>query len=230
MAKSKKTRKKKEDKTKKKSYRWLYVFGFVAFLIGLYFVSGSIFDNYREVEYDGLVFTRQNLEGFKFFYYSYFFEDNGQIFKYNLYLRNNPAENDVPIVGEGPIRYDEGKITYVSVNSTNLGTCEEGTIATAALAGFLIANKVKVKVATPDLAESKEKDIRFVTCKSRPDMHNTAIIFQEGKETKVTIDNDNKCYLIEVADCEATLAVEKFIVQSIIDGLDPDYNVPSELE
>jgi hypothetical protein len=87
-------------------------------------------------------------------------------------------------------------------------------VAVATLSQFLTNNLLKIKGGVSDYNESKAKNISYVTCGAYP--YNPVIMIQEGNSTTIT--NNGDCHIISVANCDVQKAVEKFIIQSILDA------------
>jgi hypothetical protein len=182
---------------------------FLAFYFG--------FRNLGKVNYEGLSFTPERFGKLIVYHYAYMFNSStGQMYEYNLYLRVNPKENTVPISGE-EIEFSLGKANYISINATDL-KCDDTIAASASLAEFMRNNMLTVKGATPNYDEAKANNITFATCENIT--KSPVIMIKPGTETKVTIEKN--CYTIEVANCEIRAAIEKFIVQSILDAKERD--------
>jgi hypothetical protein len=178
--------------------------------IGLYYA----FSGLGKVNYNGLVFVKQRFGSLTVYTYHYnTLSESGEVVQNELYLRTNPAENSVPI--EGKITYTIGETVFLGINSTGLNECEYGSIAAATMVSFLFANNIAVKSGTPDREAAEQKNQTHITCGKHPT--NMVIIIQESNETKIT-QPGLYCYNIEVANCEILPAVEKFIVQSILDS------------
>src|SRR3989338_6962849 len=112
-----KTSGKKEEKIGKKvdNTKQLYwIFGTMAFLIVVLLISSSVFQSLNRFEYEGLIFTKERFGEIPVFHHYYFYNYNGQQYKFNLYLRNDPRSNEIPINSE--IEYPLGKFAYISTN------------------------------------------------------------------------------------------------------------------
>lgn len=178
-------------------------------LLTYYFVQSS-----KHFNYEGLTFTKELFGKIPVYHYSYYFNDStGKLYQYNLFLRNDPRSNEVPVSGD-PILFSAGRFTYVSINSTGLKECDNSSIAIAGLASFFADNKLNVKGATPDKEEALNKSLRYVTCAIDSD-DNVVEIFV-GNQTKIT--NKGNCHKIEVSDCQILQATEKFVTQTVIDA------------
>src|SRR3989344_2842758 len=91
---------------------------------------------FNTFDYQGLTFTREKFGEIPVYHYSYYFSDElGQQYQYNLYLRNDPRANKVPIADT--IRFNDRKMTYITMNSTALAECSTSLRDVAALAQFL---------------------------------------------------------------------------------------------
>lgn len=177
--------------------------------IASYYIFGSI----GTVKYEGLTFTKENAGAFYVYHYYYHFVKDEQQYQYNLYLRTNPAKNNVSVSG-GEIYFDYDKMNYISINSTGLTQCSDSSLAIAQLSSFLIDNQLDMKVGVSNMAEAKENNLTYISCGSQTD--GPVISIQSAEKSSIEI--DGSCYKINVANCEILPAVEKFEVKSIIDA------------
>lgn len=202
---------KKKDNNKENAYFiWVVIGLIVVFLLAFF-----IFKEMKVVEYQGLKFTKEKLGEIPLYHYYYLYEDRtGQLVQNNIYLRNNPSKNDVEVDGE--ILFVEGRNVYVTINSSALEGCQQSAIAISSLASFIANSDITVKGAVMDNSTlDNNSTVPVVSCNTN--VNGTVIQVNEGKETKIV--NKNKCYSIYFSKCEDVLpAVEKFIVQSIIDA------------
>ncbi|MDP1696083.1 MAG: hypothetical protein Q8L29_04165 [archaeon] len=207
--------KKQEEKPKKKdgNREIIWVLVVMGVLILSIVVTYSLIQSMKTFSSDGLTFTKEKHGNIIFYHYYYSFEKAGQVYTNNVYLRNDPRENEVPITGNGIFFY-QGKANYLSINSTNLGECPDASIAVSELTKLFTNNLMEVRPATLDKTEAQEKDIRYASCATEKD--SVVVEVFEGEETKIT--SNGYCYKIEVANCEILKATEKFIVQSIVDA------------
>jgi hypothetical protein len=181
----------------------------IIFLVLYYFFQGM-----GKVEYQGLTFIKQKFGSVQVYSYNYLVESpNGKIIQNTLYLRGDPSKNKAPLTGE--IIYREGVMTYISINATGLTKCNYSLVSIATLTNFLVSNNLNVKGGTPDKEEAEQNNQTYATCEEYP--YSTVIMIRAGNETKVEKTEEN-CYVISAANCEILPAVEKFIVQSILDA------------
>src|SRR3989338_1444787 len=211
-----KTSGKKEEKIGKKvdNTKQLYwIFGTMAFLIVVLLISSSVFQSLNRFEYEGLIFTKERFGEIPVFHHYYFYNYNGQQYKFNLYLRNDPRSNEIPINSE--IEYPLGKFAYISTNITGLEECPQTTLAVATLSAFLTNNQIIHKGATFNREEAASLDVEYVDCGTYTDR--TTILIQDGSETKIE-QKTEMCHVITVSNCQILLAIEKFEVKSILDA------------
>jgi len=214
-------KKKKENPIKKdfkKNKELYWVLGTMLLVILVFFASYNFFKGLNEFEYKGLKFVKERYSEVDFYHYWYYFEKGTTSYRYNLYLKNDPRENDVPI--EGNIIFKERSTTYISVNDTGLTECGgDGVVAVAALSDFLSGNFIKLEAAHPDNTVASQNNITYANCDTH--MQDKVILIQVGDETKIENPKDN-CHVISVANCEIIKAVEKFEVQAILDAKEYD--------
>lgn len=210
----KKIKKDKETKIDKGIKRYLpLIIGLVVLavvFVALYYT----FAGFGKVKYEGLTFVKQRFGSVEVYTYTYkVLLDSGKAVENALYLRTNPRENKIPVGGK--ISYPEGKTVLISINATGLLECEDTTIAVATLSSFLAANNLVVKGGTPDKNEAERNNQTYITCGKYP--NNPVVLIRAGDKSGIT-QTAAYCYDIKVADCEIMPAVEKFIVQSILDS------------
>ena len=211
-----------EKKQERKIERELYwILGVMIGSIIIFLVSNSVFESLSSFEYMGLKFTKDKLGDIPLYKHTYSFTDprgiTGQVINeprtFNLFLRNDPRKNNVSVDGE--ITIGTSHTLFISVNTTGLTECKYSSVGIASLTNFLAYNLVRVKGATPDPELANETGVEYATCDTHSE--NQVIIIQEGDETKIEKES-SKCYIIKVNECEILPAVEKFMVQSIIDA------------
>ncbi len=198
-------------KTKKKEILWIVciMLGLLAVLI----IPNLIFRSINKFEYQGLAFTRERFGDIPVYHYYYYFNDDfNQYYKYNLYLRNDPRKNNVPVYGK--ISFPEGEAVYLSINGTGIAECNNSLRDIATLSSFLNSNMINVRAGTPDKEEAKMNNLTYVTCESKPE--NPVILIQKGEET--SIEKNGNCYRMDINQCRLLDAVEKFEVQAILDA------------
>lgn len=212
----------KERKINKELY---WVLGFMVLVLATFFVSQSVFKSLKNFEYQGLTFQKVKVGELPFYYYYYYTEKNpdsgtitGQVsgegyHRINLYLYNDPRNLKVPV--EGEIDYTDRDLTiFFSVDARDLYQCKYYGVATTNLILFLTGNQFSVEPASPIKEIAEEAGVPHITCENRP--RNMVIELREGLETKITRKSET-CYEITVNNCEVLEAVEKFMVQSLVD-------------
>ncbi len=198
----------------RKSRELWWILGFMVIIILVFFVSYTIIQEMNNFEYQGMSFTKEMFGEIPVYHHYYYYNTpEGELVRYNLYLRNDPRKNSAPITGD--IIMSIGTTTYLSVDGNALQHCEYSSVAIANLASFLTSNLIRVKSAAPDKTLAEEAKTTYATCDTHPE--DIVIILTTGNETKISEEN-NRCYVITAANCEILQAVEKFQVQSIIDA------------
>lgn len=209
----------KEDKKTKFGNKEIYVvLGMLAFLVAVFFASYYVFQSLNKFEYEGLTFTKTRFGDIPVFHHYYYFNLGDELFKYNLYLRNDPRKNVVSITGravdEG-VEFPLGNEVYVSVDPAGLVGCEYGSVGISQLSSFLADNQLKVIGASPNETIAEEVNVEYATCESKP--ADVVIIVRGGDKTEIEYKRDN-CAVINIANCEVLEAIEKFQVKSILDA------------
>ena len=213
MVKKIKAKEEKDTKIDKQLKKYLPLLIGLGVLVVVFVVFYFAFAGLGKVKYEGLTFIKERYGDVQVYHYSYVTEiSSGRVRAIDVFVRGNPAENEVPI--DSKIIYPTGKNVYLSINSTEINMCEDTMIAIAGLSGFLANNEIPLKAGTPDREESKRNNSTYLTCASYPS--SLTISLKAGEETKIT--RTGNCYNIEVSNCEILPALEKFIVQSIVDA------------
>ena len=205
----------KIPKERKLEKEILWIIGFFGFLVILFLVASSFFKSLNQIEHDGITFNKERLGEIPVYHYSYYFENRGNLIKYNMYLRNDPRYLNFSVEGD-EIIFDRGKAVYVSLDPDGLQECEQGVLAIADLSSFLTDNQFTVESANPDFWDAGRNRQDWITCENKADR--IVIEIREGNETR--IDVENNCIQISIANCQILEAIERFKVQSIIDARD----------
>tara|TARA_Y100000310_G_scaffold102822_1_gene100976 strand:+ start:547 stop:1212 length:666 start_codon:yes stop_codon:yes gene_type:complete len=210
----KKSRKSKNEKRLEKEL--LYILGFMVFLIILFVFASSIFKGFNTFEYEGMTFTKERLGEIPFYHYYYLFTNKDNVLvQYNLYLRNDPRENEIPIFGD-EIFLEENKAVYMTVEKNEeLNVCPYGVLGVTNLISFLGDNDYVVEGGNPDFHSAKENNETWVNCETHK--YNPVVKVVKGDVSQITVEGN--CYEISVASCEDfLLSTEKFTLQILIDA------------
>lgn len=220
MAKKKRIEKIKEkkelDKIRKRELYW--ILGAMLILVAVFLISYFAFNSFNNFQYNGLTFTRERFGDIPVFHHYYFFNYAGETYKYNLFLRNDPRKNMVPITGravDSGMEFTLGNNVYVSVDPSNLVGCEYSAVGISQLSSFLADNQLKVKGASPVKDIADELNVTYATCGTH--RADTVIIVEGGDETKVDYVNRN-CAIISITQCQVLEAIEKFQVKAVLDA------------
>jgi hypothetical protein len=195
----------------------LLILGFMVFLVILFLFASSVFKSLNKVEYEGLVFTKESFGEIPVFHnYYYFRSPTGNLVRYNLFVRNDPTENDVPIEG-GKIRFVGGEV-YFTLDTTYLNECSQTILAVSGLTKFLSDNQLNVLSGNMDFAEAAVNNQNHITCETNP--NDEVIQLRRGDETKITVTGPgSRCKDITIGpDCKVLEAIEKFEIHSFLDA------------
>ncbi|MEI6731563.1 MAG: hypothetical protein WCK90_02680 [archaeon] len=203
---------KKEDASNKSiSYFLMFLGGLaIVFLISYYAFNGI-----GKLSYQGLTFTEEKMGKINLWTYSYYFKDvSGQLYQYNLYLRNNPKTNKVPVYGDSiALLFNKETPALLGFDNTGLMKCSDGVLAASSISEFVISNQIQKAVGTTNMAEVNSSNYTYVSCEKYPQYN--VILLKTGNETRVDVSGN--CYTITANNCEILPATEKFIVQTLVD-------------
>jgi len=198
-----------------------WVFGAMVGLIIIFLVSYSIFQGFKNINYQGLTFKKEMFGQIPLYHYYYIGKIKSvtggvvseQNRKIDLFLRNNPKENNISVDGE--IIFPEDKSVYIGIGSEGISECKYSVIGLATLSSFLSQNGIGIKAGAANLEDAKANNLTYINCEKYPE--SAVVLIEKGDETKITKSKDY-CYTISVNNCETLPAIEKFIVQSLIDA------------
>jgi hypothetical protein len=181
-----------------------------------FFASKMYFANSGIIDYQGLIFNEEKVGKLTFYRHTYSFLDTngGGTINYNLYVRNNPEDNDVPVDGE--IKFAEANsVIYFGIDTSGLSNCSDTTIAVASLSQFLSGNQFSVKAGVKDVEVAQRNNLTNINCEKFN--NNQVVMLEIGEKSRVT--KEGSCYRIQTSSCDDVMAaVEKFEIQSIIDA------------
>ena len=192
----------------------LWVLGFAVFLVFVFTTASSYFKSLNQVQYGSLTFTKEKFGDIPVYHYSYTFKTpiTGKVINYNMYLRNDPTENNVPV--EGQIKF-EGSKAYITLDTSYLEECPKALVAIGALTQYMVDNQFNVQSGNMDFTEAAVRNQEYVTCENKKGINVIQVL--RGEETGIIA--DNQCISIVVGpDCRLLEAVEKFEVQSFLDA------------
>ena len=210
-----KEKKPKPNKERRLEKEILGIILFLALLVAVFFIASSYFKSKNIFEYRELTFAKQRLGNIPIYYHYYYFKaPDGKVIKYNMYLRNDPRSNNVTLIGDESRLLAGGEVAFISINADGLQECRYGPLAVGTLSSFLADNQMTVIGGNLDFWQAGIKRDEWVTCENKPG--NRVVEILSGNETRVDI--SGKCYRVEVNNCEILDAVEKLMVESIVDA------------
>ena len=206
--------KKARNKTQKKidgieiNLPW-YVWA-AGILIILGIVLWITFSNMGTFVYKGLAFTKESYgKDLIIYHYAYNFVNRaGENVRYNMYIHTDPRKNSVPL--DADIKFDSYNVK-LSVDAQALTNCSESRAAVGELTQFIVFNDLNISVGTPDLEQANKFNVSVMYCGTH--RQDVMILIKTGNQSRVY--QQDKCYTIEVADCQVFAGVEKFMVEAV---------------
>jgi hypothetical protein len=200
MAKNKAIKKGKKIDSQSHQLKWVLIVVAIAFIAFLgtyfYFTTPSTF------EYAGLKWEKIDYSGLKMYHSIFPIFGND----FNMYLRNDPRENNIPVNASFLI-YPHVIIAL----EPDAGNCYGASLGQLTLGQFLGAAKPAVKkidVAITDKATADAMNVLYADCKDA--VGKTVILIQKSESP--SIEQQGNCYIVNVGECENTKAIEKFIL------------------
>ncbi|MFH1451696.1 MAG: hypothetical protein ABIF88_00810 [archaeon] len=188
---------------------------FASFLIPYFYI-----ESLKSFDYEQISWTIEDLKGLKIFHGQFVsIQSNSLIF--NLYLRNDPRDNNVSTVGDfKQFRYR----AYISVSEDIDVGCrgKEVSRVMVDLSSFLRdgvgIKEIDVGASTEDY--SNKSGMHFISCANTLD--HSVIIVEKGNSSFVKQSEENPfCYTIQVSNCDDLLPVEKFFVEVVSANKEP---------
>ena len=187
----------------------IVVIVFAAVLVPYFMVEGA-----KTFDFGGVEWTVENYaEPLGDIYHGRFMVLTNHNVLYNLYLRNDPRTNDVPIEGT----LDKFKGGGVISVTPEFNLCRGDAANMQDLGGFM-ATAIGVGRMVPgstDKIMAMDHGWRFATCETVLDR--TLIIVDRGDARIVQDEKNPYCYTIYVDDCDDASPTEKFIIGTIAD-------------
>ena len=238
MADKKKTRKKSKKKTRKEDdekedvkklekikhvedRQLLWIVFFIFLIIGGFIGTWYYVQTLNKFEYLGLKWNVEEREGGNFdFYHTRFPVFYNANANYNLYLREDPRENNVSvnlIEDSYGIRFRPDIVISLSPKAMR---CENSHIANAKMSQFLVqAVGLNSEGASTNKTYANELNASYATCNKYNNMNDTEInktiiiIDSQSQNPEIRQNQDNEnCYIIDVGKCENMKATERFMI------------------
>jgi|SRR3989344_4396267 len=206
-----------------------WVLGIMASLVVVFLISLSYFKSLNKFDYEGLTFTKEKFGEIPIFHYSYTakiskitgFVTTERDRKVELYLRGDPRKNEVPVQGEINI-LSNSRDVFISISDDEIAKCDYSIIAVSSFSSLMAQNGIKTRVGTSSEKISERDKLEHITCVNKP--NNPVIWMRTSDKTKITKLSEN-CYVIEVNNCESLPAMEKLMVQTILNAKEKNKNI-----
>ena len=208
--------KKSVRKSEDRQLAWFVVVIVAVFVVTL--GTYSWFEGLKSFEFGGVAWAIEDYGSFDV-YHARFMSLNGDDLFYNLYLRNDPRRNKVPVEGEfGSFKYGG----YISLSQEFEACRGDVSRVMVDLGSFLQSGlgMSQIDVATSDAEFSLESGVQYANCWSSDTFDRSVFMIDVG-ENRVVQDEANRfCYTIYVEDCDDILSIEKFMTEIVADYLE----------
>lgn len=198
--------------SKKQQNQLLVILVTIAVIFIIVFTIYILAQKSKKFEYNGIKFERIMYDKLPLYYTQLgIHKGDGTSVNYNLYLRNDPRVNKIPV--EAEIKFLVGQ-AYISVGD-DLSACGESSLGLINLASFLSAMGFDVKGATSSRKVAVDTGHPYVTCNNSLD--NTVISLEttQGDSVITQADRNPNCFILKVKDCNVLNITEKFTVEMI---------------
>ena len=195
----------KKDKEGRQARQLIWILAtvgiiFIAFIGGYFYIKSLDKFSYGGVNWEKIK------EGSLTLYYSRFQVSTNQY--YNLYLRNDPRENKIPIINT-TFKFHSNVIASLEPDA---GNCREATLGQVTLGQFLTGIGVSsVRGALSDEKMAKAMNLTFANC-SFATNQTTIILIKKTNETSIQPGENSNCYVINAGDCKNVESIEKFAI------------------
>jgi hypothetical protein len=199
------------SKTEKEQNKQLIVFFTIMLIILGSFLGGYLYvQQLNRFSYAGVDFEKGKA-GEVVYYHGKMqmpaIEQGGNRLIYNLYLRNDPRKNKVPINAEVFALSQFVTIAF----DPEIGQCNDMVIGHANMEQFLQAFPwvSRVSGAVTDKEYAEERELAFANCDSATP-GKTIVLVQTAE--KNSIEKEDNCYVLNVKNCEYLEVSERFIM------------------
>lgn len=222
--KSKKTKKKihseeiSSSKSEKEQNKQLaIILGVLILFFGIFLASYFYFQSQNYFNYAGLDFRKEKIGEINFYHARFPIIYQGQVYRiYNLYLRNDPRKNKIPVNANFSI----SKKVIISLDE-EIKNCEKAVLGQTNLAMFLWAFPwvENVTAALTNEEAAKRNNMDFANC-SNASNKRTIILVKASNKNSIELESEN-CYRLNVANCEYLKVAEKYIM-AVIEEINKD--------
>jgi hypothetical protein len=204
----KKVVKENPNKVVETQFFWL-VSIIIIITLGFVFIPVLYHQIFEKFEYAGVKFEKIK-EGQLTFYHGQFpiiYKGNFSAV-YNVYLRNDPRENNIPI----NTNLSLSQKVSISLND-NVNLCEDMMLGQSELGKFVSAFPFvkNVTAGVNNVSVAKEYNVPQITCKDAS-KDNTVLVVQMSELPSIESGDKDNCYLINIGQCQYLESTERYVI------------------
>jgi hypothetical protein len=199
----------KRDTKKKEEWQLLWVLGVIVLVFVIFFGTYFFVQGLNRFEYAGVNWVIENHGGTKFYHGRFIAFRNPQLI-YNLYLRNDPRENNVNASGNFTFFSKESFLSF----SPEVDECRgDVSVTTVTLASFL-SSGVGMESLEPSTTDPQ---VYYSTGRNFADCNSVGggIVIEMGESSITQSEKNPYCYTIKIKNCTDIQPIEKFMIETL---------------
>lgn len=180
----------------------------IIFVFALMFAFIYVYNHASDFKYNGLKFTKTNMNGLILYETHLQLTRPDGVFRYPLQLRNDPRELSKIETNVPAMLLRRG--SFVSI-SPELSPCYGSNLGPFELGSILGALGIRAKGATTSEEVALQNNLTKIDCQD--DYDGTIIVMQEAEMDSVMQNGD--CYTLNISQCRITEVTERFILEMV---------------
>ncbi|MAH49405.1 hypothetical protein CMI37_26520 [Candidatus Pacearchaeota archaeon] len=203
--------KKLRDRENKQLF-WFFAIIILVFasFLGTYFY----FQGLKTFNFAGVDWVKEDYENLELYHarFPIVYQDRVTA-NYNLYLRNDPRENNVSVITGIKMKFWPHVIIS---NSPDAAACPAAGRMTGDLGMFLSAFPWigNITGAVDNQTVAEKNNIAFANCTTAmQDFNKTVVLIKTGEYPHILKEENANCYVVYTGECENVLAIERFMIE-----------------
>ena len=205
--------KKKKSVQENENRQAFWFFAIIGIILATVLISYFWVEGAKSFEFGGADWVIEDYDNLKI-YHGRFTALDGTNLNYNVFLRGDPRQSDVPTEGT----FDKFKYGGVVSMTPEVDSCR-GELSRVMLdLGAFLKQGVGVGQLVPGSTDkfiANESNRRFAQCETISDR--TLVIIEIGDSSVAQDETNPFCYVIKAKDCNDITSVERFMVKTIED-------------